>query len=64
MRQSVADQVKEMRVALGHTQHSLSVQIGIHEMTISKWERGLARPHPVFISALRRLYEASMGQAA
>lgn len=53
-----------MRIALGHTQQSLAVQLGIHEMTVSKWERGQANPHPVFFGALRQLYQANLEQAA
>lgn len=47
--------VKAYRLALGHTQRSLSVFLGVHVVTISKWERGLSNPHPVFFNALKQL---------
>lgn len=52
----LARQIREMRVAMCHTQLSLAVAIGSHPMTVSRWERGLARPHPVFFNAIRDTY--------
>lgn len=49
-------QIKQMREAMGHTQLSLAVAIGVHSMTLSKWERGVAEPHPVFFKAVQDLY--------
>lgn len=64
MTATTGQQIKEMRVAMRHTQLSLSVQIGVHSLTISRWERDDTTPHPVFLFAVRQLYQASQGQAA
>lgn len=56
--------IREMRLAMRHTQLSLAVQIGVHPVTISKWERGVISPHPVFFHAVRQLYKAHQGAAA
>lgn len=49
--------VKAYRLALGHTQRSLAAFLGVHVVTVSKWERGLSNPHPVFFKALSRLQQ-------
>lgn len=51
-------QIKLMREAMGHTQLSLAVAIGAHPMTLSKWEREVAEPLPVFFNAVKGLYAA------
>lgn len=54
----LARQIREMRVAMKHTQLSLALAIGAHPMSVSKWERGRAVPHLVFFNAIRDLYHA------
>jgi transcriptional regulator with XRE-family HTH domain len=47
-----------MREAMGHTQLSLAVAIGCNPMAVSKWERGVCEPLPVFFKAVNALYAA------
>jgi DNA-binding transcriptional regulator YiaG len=35
-------QFKDARDALGLTQTAMAQRLGVHQMTVSKWERGLA----------------------
>lgn len=55
MSTTIAQQIRAARVRMKHTQASLAAAIGVHSMTVSKWERGTARPHRVFIEAILRL---------
>lgn len=41
-----ANQIKAFRDRVGLTQVELSRVIGVHEMTVSKWERGITVPTP------------------
>lgn len=52
----LARQIREMREAMGHTQASLALAIGSHEQTVSKWERDIKKPLPVFFNAIRAEY--------
>lgn len=56
----LARQIRDMRVASGHTQLSLAAAIKAHPMSVSKWERGIAVPIPVFFEAIRDLYAESL----
>lgn len=50
-------QIRDMRVAMGHTQLSLASAIGAHVQTVSQWERGRKKPLPVFFNSIRDLYQ-------
>lgn len=39
-------EIRDVRVRLGLTQESLAQLVGVHPMTVSKWERGALRPGP------------------
>lgn len=40
----VPTDITEMRGRLGLTQGELAALLGVHPLTVSKWERGLLRP--------------------
>jgi DNA-binding transcriptional regulator YiaG len=43
-----ADDLKAARAGLGLTQAQLAAELGVHAMTVSKWETGQRRiPEPV-----------------
>jgi len=50
-----AEEIKAIRVALGLTQKDLADKLGIDAITVSRWERKLARPHSNSLKKLRRL---------
>lgn len=39
------DEIRTLRVDLGLTQGEMSQLVGAHMISVSKWERGLARPN-------------------
>ncbi len=48
-----------LRVAAGYTNHQeLANALGVNYQSVSRWEKGLARPRPGNISALERLLHA------
>lgn len=48
MRRVTGDELSKLRGRLGLTQTALAAQLGVHPITISKWETGVhAVPEPV-----------------
>ena len=45
-----AGKVLRLRLALGATQRELAGLLGVHETTVSRWERGEARPDLAFLT--------------
>lgn len=41
-----ADDIRAVRVSLSLTQAQFANFLGVHGLTVSKWERGLLRPTP------------------
>lgn len=56
--------VHGLRLAIGATQAELAKLLGVHETTISRWERGLVSPDPYVIRSLRYLVTAAGGLEA
>lgn len=54
------EDIKAVRLAMEHTQQELAALLGLHAMTISKWERGVAHPGPYHI-ALLAAFQRSAG---
>lgn len=47
---------KSFRVhTLGKTQAEMASDLGIHAVTVGRWEAGSARPHPLVLKELARL---------
>lgn len=42
--QTLAEQIRKKRVALGMSQRGLASELGVHPFTISAWERGRRKP--------------------
>lgn len=53
-------QIRKMRKRMKHTQRSLAAAIGVHPMTVSQWERGLKKPHRVFMQSIINLYQETI----
>jgi len=47
-----SDEIKAIREGLGLTQAQLAQLLGVHPITISKWERGVAPPQPYHAALL------------
>ena len=46
------NRIKTLRKNLRMTQGQLAAVVGVHEMTVSKWERGILKPKPFQMSLL------------
>jgi DNA-binding transcriptional regulator YiaG len=55
MKLSYAARIKRARHLLGLTQHAASQKWGVTQQTISKWERGQARPTGLYRKLLERV---------
>lgn len=55
----MADALKPLRARLGLSQAELAAVVGVHSMTVSKWERGVLEPTPHQASILRALTAAA-----
>src|SRR5262249_8067540 len=51
--------LKNLRARLDLSQKELGQLLGVHVMTVSKWERGVAEPNPHQRSILRALTRAA-----
>lgn len=52
-----ADEIKEIRQRAGFSQQDLCRLIGMHSMTVSKWERGIAHPKKLPLFLLRAMHK-------
>ncbi len=50
-------EIKEKREAKGWTQQQLADMIGVHQVTVARWETDKRTPHPAVIRMLRMLLE-------
>jgi transcriptional regulator with XRE-family HTH domain len=53
--QRIADQIRQLRKALGLNQQAFALKTGFTQTAISKWEGGKARPTPEAFSRLAQL---------
>lgn len=51
--------VKDLRIKLGLTQKEFAERVGVHAITIIRWEKGVSTPHPVWIEKIRDLEKSS-----
>ncbi len=56
------DKLTDLRTERGLTQDGLARELNVSRQTVSKWERGLAIPDAVNLTALGRLYGISLDQ--
>lgn len=52
--------LKDYRVAMGLSQKQLANKLGIHEQTVSRWERGEREPDILMLNRLSELYRCSV----
>jgi transcriptional regulator with XRE-family HTH domain len=53
------DEIARIRADLGMTQEQLARLLGVHGLTVSRWERGKLRPNPHQEAILRAAEEAA-----
>ena len=49
------EEIKALRLRLGLTQTELAAEIGVHRVTVAKWETGGKTPLPIIQRALADL---------
>ena len=59
MKSWTPDIVKDLRIKLGLTQKEFAERIGVHAITIIRWEKGVSTPHPVWIAKIQDLVKVS-----
>jgi putative transcriptional regulator len=57
-----AKQLSDLRKKLGLSQAQLAQLLGVHPLTISKWERGLLNPTPHQVELLHSFAKARKAQ--
>ena len=57
-----AEEVRQLRCTLGMTQGQLSQLLGVHGLTVSKWERGLLAPSPYQVAMMQSFHRAAQRQ--
>ena len=50
-----AGEILAIRKSLGLTQSQLAAKLGVHQVTIARWERGVMKPSPLAVKALEAL---------
>ena len=61
-RQITAQEIKDLRKALGRTQEELARLIGATSMSVFRWETGRSAPIPSYQEKLKKLQEWVRGQ--
>jgi len=54
-----AEEVRQLRCALGMTQGQLAQLLGVHGLTVSKWERRLLAPSPYQVAMMESFQKAA-----
>ncbi len=49
------EEIKALRLRLGLTQTELAAEIGVHQVTVARWETGGITPMPIVQQALADL---------
>ena len=57
-----AEILRQLRVANGFTQQSLAKKLGIHQSSVSYWERGLSRPEYENLILLADIFDVSLDE--
>lgn len=52
---SLSEKIKTLRQARGWTQLALAEKLGVEQSTVSRWERGQARPVGIYLTFVERL---------
>ena len=56
-------EIKSIRKALGWTQKQLAAHLGVTNISVYKWEKGIAKPHPTFNMKIEELRDGSRPEA-
>ena len=54
------EEIKQIRKSLGVTQGRLAEIMGVHKVSVSRWENGKADPSPMAVKFLRILQRVPM----
>lgn len=49
------DELKEFRTRLGFTQEQLAIELGVHRLSIIRWEAGVHKIPPMLTLAMKQL---------
>ena len=52
-------EIRQLRNALHMTQAQFAQLLGVHSLTVSKWERGLLEPSPYHVALMRSFLKAT-----
>jgi len=50
-------EIKQVRQKLGMSQQKFATKLGVGMMTVSRWERGIAKPSPLALEKLHKLLD-------
>lgn len=56
--------IKELREGYPLTQAELAARLGVVVMSVSNWERGVARPIPAHVRAMARVFRVPASEIA
>jgi len=56
-------QIREIRKSLGWTQKQLASHLGVTNISVYKWEKGVAKPHPTFCLKIEELRDGHNREA-
>ncbi len=56
--------IRQLRQARGWTQDQLARRLGVEQGAVSKWERGVAVPHPRTRKRLANVFGVELGEIA
>ena len=50
-------EIKQARQKLGMSQQKFATKLGVGMMTVSRWERGIAKPSPLALEKLHKILD-------
>lgn len=51
-------QIRSLRISINLTQEHFAQLLGVHSLTVSKWERGLLKPQPYHQALMGSFFKA------
>ena len=55
-------EIKSLRQSLGMTQDHFAQILGVHTLTVSKWERGVLQPSPYHLALMQSFTRAARNE--
>lgn len=57
-----AKEIREFRKSIGWTQQQLADALGVTNVSVHKWEKEIARPHPVFDAKMEEIRSMKLAE--